>query len=667
MKKLLLLITLLICSNTLFSQQTKIDSLNFELQEANIDTIKVNLLEKIANEYYYIDVDEYKSYIDSMLYYSIKANSDIHLGHTYNALGRYFQRLGNTDSSTYYYRNAINIYKNNNSDNNLAISLGNIGGVFLNSGIADSSEYYLKKAIYINNNLNNNEGLFFNYFNLGVLKQINSQTDISIKYNLKALHYAEKINNKRFISYCQSQLGILYMTQSMYNEAEKYFNDAIIELNLLKDFNAIGNQYNNLGKIYNERDNNYYKAIEYYKKAFSNFTKMKNQRDEATVLANIGRNFIQLKNIDSAYVYLNKSLLLCDITDHKQEKGRVLKDLGEIALNKNQLNKAQKLTLQSLDYIDKNIFIEDKSDALLLLSDIYLKQNLYKKSLITYKEGIKLSDSIKKVEKLEKIADLNIKYQTEKKEKENLQLKEENTQKELTILKQNKKNWLLGIGLATAFLILAITGYYYNKTSKQKTLIENLQKELHHNIKNNLSIISAFIDVTKDETENTQINHKLTELQGRIESINEVHRQLYNKKDITNLATKAYLSKVLQFVEKSFVDQQITIENDIDQNIRLPLEKSFPIGLIVNEFLTNSFKYAFRNTKNPLIKIKLSQIGKKYQLQLSDNGQGLPNDFNIDSVKTFGVRIMQTLTHQIDGNFTIVNDNGVKVNIDFPV
>lgn len=329
MKQLIVFFTLSFLFCTCLSQESKVDSLYVELSKTTIDTIKINTLEKIAKEIYYSDIKQYKKVVDSMLFYSIKTKSIIHKGHSYNAMGRYYQMLGTSDSAIYNYKSAVNIYQKNNRTNDLAVSLGNLGGLYYNVGKSDSAIVYLKEALKINKLINSIEGQFLNYYNLSLAEEINA-----IEHTMQALKLAESLKNKRFISYCQSQLSVLYMEQNLYDESEKYSKMALKTLTELDDYNFIGHQYVNLGKLYYERDKDNYKAISNYKKAIINYDKIENKREKATTLANIGRSYIRLSILDSAKIYLNKSLLFAEDTEHIQETGRIYANLAELNLKR---------------------------------------------------------------------------------------------------------------------------------------------------------------------------------------------------------------------------------------------------------------------------------------------------------------------------------------------
>jgi two-component sensor histidine kinase/tetratricopeptide (TPR) repeat protein len=285
---------------------------------------------------------------------------------------------------------------------------------------------------------------------------------------------------------------------------------------------------------------------------------------------------------------------------------------------------------------------------------------------------LNLHDSIQEARQgiLEKFS--ATKYQTEKKDKENLALKQQNAEQALLTEKERTQKWAIGGGLAVSLAGLGIFFIAFNKNKKQKRKIEKqkneiekLQRELHHRLKNNLAFIDFFITLAKGKFPDPAYRQKLDELQNRINSMFEVHKQLFKKDDITSVNAKTYISALVENVKKAYASENIHIHENIkDTNLNAAI--SFPIGLIVNEFVTNSFKYAFSETEKGIISVELNEDAEKYQLKLSDNGKGLPHDFDINILNSFGLETIKLLAEEYKGSFKLDGTNGTRMDITFP-
>ena len=257
------------------------------------------------------------------------------------------------------------------------------------------------------------------------------------------------------------------------------------------------------------------------------------------------------------------------------------------------------------------------------------------------------------------------KFNNSIKEKENLQLKSEKAEQAKLLAQESKRKWQLGGGLATAVVGLGVFFISFRRSEKQKKVIENLQKELHHRIKNNLAIIDSFIEVAKSNIKDSDTATRLIDLQNRIDSINQVHYQLYANEDVTQLNVKKYVDQLVTNVANTFNKSDVIINNRTDQNIEIHSDKSFPIGLIINEFLTNSYKYAFDESTGK-IDILIEDQGGNYNLMLSDNGKGIPANYDATGSTSYGMRIMKLLAQQLQGSFDLKSNNGLELTIQFP-
>jgi len=474
-------------------------------------------------------------------------------------------------------------------------------------------------------------------------------------------------------------LGVLYMEQNLYNKAKKFLDNSIDSFIKLQDYSGTADQYVNLGKLYNESEKNYDKAISYYKMAVKNYKKISNDRSTSVALSNIGRNFIHLNKLDSAKFYFNKSLKLTQTIQYDEEIGRTLTNLGEIEFKKENYYKAKSYLFDALKITKKNNFILDYSDALLLLSDVYKEEGNFNMAYNSYVQGKKTLDSLNSIEKLAKITEIETKYQTEKKEKELVEQQKIIKEQELIAEKANTLKWIFGIGLLaialTSFFIWRkykaeekaknTISYQKDEIENQKNLVEKLQKELHHRLKNDFRTINSFIRLAKAKFPDQAYQERLSELQNRITSMFSVHTQLHKQDDVTQIIAKPYLEGLAENIKHTHGRDGITLQCKVDDDEILLSDKAIPIGIMLNEFVTNSYKHAFENNQG-VINISLSSDIDNYHLLLQDDGKGLSKDFDIDNLTTFGMEIIKLLTIQHKGVFELQGTNGVTINISLP-
>jgi len=196
---------------------------------------------------------------------------------------------------------------------------------------------------------------------------------------------------------------------------------------------------------------------------------------------------------------------------------------------------------------------------------------------------------------------------------------------------------------------------------------EVLIKEIHHRVKNNLAIILSVIGIQYRKCDNDEAKTALEEIRGRIKSISDIHENLYRSDDYVNINIKKYLNDLANYQYKNYIskNKNISLKTDID-DVKITIERCILFGLIINELLTNSLKYAFPFTSSGEIFISFKNQKDEYNLIVKDNGVGYQYDFDIDNVETTGFKIVSLLTNQLNGKILLNTKNGFETKIIFP-
>lgn len=645
-----------------YSQQSKIDSLTVLFNEAKVDTTKARLLAEIGVIAYSTNPKKGRELNDSLISFTKKMKNKYY-AQALKMNGTYFLLERDFDNAE---KNYLHAFKLANKLNDLKVKSGVLSNLGTLYGWQDKRELalkYYKKSIALNDSLGLKENNIRPYINIAITLSKDFQLEKANSYLFKALDIAES-NNSNQLVYLYNEIANNYLRLEIYDKAEKFMNKALPIAEKLEDNFALGRINNSLGYLYETRDEDWEKTLFYYEKSLKHHKIMQNDPGIIDGYYNVGLQYLRLKQPYKARIHFEKGLELASdkSSTNKMIVGNL--SLSELFINEKNKDKSIKYLNEGIKLIGNNSRIPYKNHFY-RIGNLFAENKSYKVAYENVKNYAVLSDSLFKENSVNKIADIEAKYQTEKKEKENLQLRNEKIEQELKITKENRQKWIFALALLAALITLGVFYFYYRKNKRQKQVIESLQKELHHRVKNNLSIIDSFIEVAKEEFNEDRFKNKLSELQNRVDSINEVHQQLYKNKDVTNLNLSKYIETLSNNVISSFPKNDITIEKSVEENLNLNADKSFPIGLIINEFLTNSYKYAFENNIG-LIKVSIKDIGDNYELLLSDNGKGLPEEFDIKKSDSFGLRIMKLLSEQLDGSFALNNNNGLKLNIKFP-
>jgi len=189
---------------------------------------------------------------------------------------------------------------------------------------------------------------------------------------------------------------------------------------------------------------------------------------------------------------------------------------------------------------------------------------------------------------------------------------------------------------------------------------EVLLKEIHHRVKNNLQIITSLLYLQSLKIDDAETQSIFKDSQNRVKSLALVHEKLYQSKDLARIDFSDYLKNLTNFIFTTYKTNiaNLTIDYDLDE-VYLSVEISVPLGLIINELLSNALKYAFTGVeadefKQHRIVLSLKNPeSNKYILSISDNGKGLPDNFNIEDAESLGLKLVTSLVQQIDGTLIV--------------
>ncbi|MGD8426396.1 MAG: PAS domain S-box protein [Balneolaceae bacterium] len=182
---------------------------------------------------------------------------------------------------------------------------------------------------------------------------------------------------------------------------------------------------------------------------------------------------------------------------------------------------------------------------------------------------------------------------------------------------------------------------------------ETLLREIHHRVKNNLAVISGLLELQAMNTSDEKTLNTLRDSQLRIHSIAMIHEKLYRSEALSDIGFDVYLEELVDSISRTYHSkkQMIDITYDIDPS-SLSLDQAIPCSLIVNEVVVNCFKHAFKNTGQGKIYITVKVKKPDLFITIRDNGCGLPANFSIDKQQSLGMTLIQTLTQQLDGQFS---------------
>ncbi|WPU99125.1 sensor histidine kinase [Mucilaginibacter sp. cycad4] len=311
----------------------------------------------------------------------------------------------------------------------------------------------------------------------------------------------------------------------------------------------------------------------------------------------------------------------------------------------------------------------------------------YLKALASFQKTAAYKDSIYRVERLKELMAMRVQYETAQKEKDYELLEKEGELQKQDLERAKQQKYFTYIGLVGLLFLLAILYNRYMLKQKsnrllteQKDLIDSkntslqvlvkekewLLREIHHRVKNNLQIITSLLQSQPRYLRDEAALDAIEDSKNRVRAMSLIHQKLYISNNATLIYMPDYLDELISNLKSSFkIGPAIFFDVDISP-VSLDIAYAIPVGLIVNETITNAIKYAFPRNGNNSIKIRLSAPdAKSFSLSVSDNGVGLPANFDIGQSNSFGIVLIKGMTEDLDGILDIAVDKGTHVNIIF--
>jgi two-component sensor histidine kinase len=527
----------------------------------------------------------------------------------------------------------------------------------------DSANLFFDKAMKGYKAINNKRGQASTSFKMAWVLKKNGEYDKAMEKNIYALKLMESIEDKAGICDAMTRISWDLTKQNRLNEALDYAEKAIEmaeKNNLTSEFFYV---YNNAGDVAISMKKNQL-SLDYFNKAAAI---AKEQNLGKTSLVDIGNSqanaLKRLGRYDEAIRLYTNSLQLAKESNYQNGINTITANLGEINMLKGNYKDALPYQLETIQLQEANNDYSNLIENYHHTSTIYKKLNDFVSALAYKQKAYDLRDSIGSIESDAKMSELLTKYETEKKE-ETIALQEAK-------ISQQKLVQYLGIvvlGLLLGLLVFAFISYRNRSKSNRLLAQKNaeneiLMKEIHHRVKNNLEIVSSLLALQSAQIDDPNTKEAMTEGQNRVNSISIVHQKLYQGTNLGAIEMKDYFLNLSQSILDSFGAEQKIKLNIAMEKLDLDIDTAVPLGLIINELLSNTLKYAFPEGDTGTITIKLEkQSNQQLHLVVADNGIGKSG---ITHGTGFGTQLVSLLTQQLNGTMTEESENGTTVIFDF--
>ena len=684
MRKIFIVCFLMVIWGPVFSEQRIIDSLNNVLRQTKDDTNQVLILNQLCVEYRGDNPGKSLQYGDMGLELSKKLKWDKGVANSYNCIGTSYMTMADPKNGQEYYEKALSIYRKLNDRKDEGITLCNIANAYGGKGEYEKGLEYNFEALKIDREVNNKVAEAKALFRIGQMYHGLSNYPLALGYFFQSLKIVKSIHVKYMAYGPLNGIGNTYFEIKEYSKAIIYFQqalDAAIEDKEPLMTKAV--PISNIGSVY-IATGRYKEALKIEDSCLEIYKKAKNKYLISTTIESIGQVNFLTHEYKKAIDYLQQAIQLYKEMDRKDLECSCVLDIARMYDSLADVHMAKIYATEALQLASASKTWNIQRDAYQFFSEYYDKTMQPDKAYKAYKNYISLRDTIMNKEKEKDIVRKEMQYNFDikelkaKAEKDSIiAFNTQNFQKE-----RLQRNAFLGGGLLFGLLSISLfTGYRINKRknktlSKQKEEIEQqnsekelLLRELHHRVKNNLQIVSGLLSMQADRVKDEAAATAFREGQNCVEAMSIIHNRLYLRENITTIEIKEYMENLLNHIRETYgYDDDRLVSNMEVQNLEVDIDIAIPLGLIINELLSNCFKHAFKGKDEPRLDLLIHKLpGNLLYVRIADNGPGAQADILERTSSSFGIKMITSLTKQLHGAIQLMNESGCCFELKIPI
>jgi len=685
---LLLLFSCSICfgqNQSIKSDQGNLESLNFTFQNAitSRDTIAVfdastalvafyNAQAKIDSAYHYQNIQ--------IAYF----NGSYEIDHYIEALkNNYFmdRRFGRGQLANSRVKEFIpwmddpRVSMKNRSDIAFLVA----GFHYANGQIEQMLDYQLKSIIYADSIAETNRLQVVNRAQMGLyLQDIGSYAD-ALEFLTAAEPIMEQINYPEILKVqLYNSIAKAMVKVNDINAAEEYAEKMISIIDRNK-FSSMGYSKAQIKAEIARGKRNYKEALKYYRQAYQLADqKAKDKPIKRINQMNAATMHLRLNDLSGA------KMLLDSIVDLEESNDRI-QILNEILWTDYYIKKGDlKNASNYLDLVNSfNSFVNPYEKTIAELNRRFHQKAGNKDQELNYlKAHTRIKDSLDKIANKAVARRLEAEFKREKQKIEIEGLTQTNIEKDKSLAIRNALIWVGGISLLVLGGLLFWLNRLYLKnrenqkqlTAQNKQISETLTtnqlliKEIHHRVKNNLQVVSSLLSMQARKSVDETTKEALQTSKSRVQSMSILHKALYKNDSPTEVDVNDYFKEIVNNIQDTYGGEfPVDFELDIE-HLLFDVDTLVPLGLIVNELITNAYKHAFDNKKGEIyLNFSFDSLAESYSLLVKDNGVGLPGNELPSKEGSLGNRLIKEFARSLGGVLTIVpTEIGTSIKVSFP-
>jgi len=588
------------CSTVGIAQQQNLDSLAAVLRKLPHSEDKAVRLQALAQSYLDINLEYALSYYHQSYALAKQLKAAALLPELELAIGRGNANTGRLDSALYYFKLAQTGFEQQNQPERVAFVLTRFRWVYNAMGDLEKANEYSFQALKIFEELNDQQGIALTYYTIAENLYYQKKMQEALKYAERAYEIQRKLDAPQDLAATIQSLAEIWLQIGDFDKSLKYCNEGLALRKQLKNEPDIGLSLNSRGNTYKYMKR-YPEALQDYQASLAIAKNASYTALEMACLGNIGHVY----NLQGKYA---KAL------PYHQENRRII------------------VTTDTRDLAVENL------DA---LAEAFAGVGLFDSAYHYQQLHSKLSSEILNDNNARSMTELQTKYETAQKEAKI-------AVQEAKLRQSNIRFYAVLAGLVFAlgvgFILYRLTVQLRQHNREKEFLV----KEIHHRVKNNLQVLSSLLHLQSRHIQNEAALDAVREGQNRVEAMGLLHQKLYMGDNLAAVEMREYLSGLGEILLDSFGidDERVKIVYQVPE-LSLDIDTAIPIGLIFNELITNSLKYAFPNQRQGIIEIGLAPTTQgKLRLSVSDNGVGKSA---ATAGTSFGTSLVEMLSKKLKG------------------
>ncbi|OOQ60376.1 hypothetical protein BC343_25485 [Mucilaginibacter pedocola] len=573
-----------------------------------------------------------------------------------------------------YYDKAIALFRESHSTDRLADALKILGDYYQLLDKFDQSLAALKEslALYKETKYTALQGL---YDLIAFVSSQKGDYETGLRYGLSALKTA-RANQDTTLQLCTiiNRIAFTYSALKLHSQAEPYYQQALdiaakykdtasVVTILIGDVSALLSMHKPTDAI---------RQLNYYSQRFPT----KDKRDRVLIMASYLNAYVVGKQLDKAGPVCRKIQELSEAL--KLDDTSVQLALIRYFIATKQVKDAR-INLEKYKVIQKKV-IAGKITYYLYAYKVDSLAGNFSDALNDHLLYTRLKDSLFTIKKNQQIQEIKIQYESEQQHNDIRALQKDAQVQEEKVRQANLIRNITEAGLAATLILMLMLGYSYrvnkknaqaidhNNTLLKKLVVEKewLVKEIHHRVKNNLQVVTGLLQRQSAYINNDQALAAIQNSENRMHAIALIHQKLYQSESLDLISMPEYIDEMTRFLADSCgIENRIVFEKYVEP-ISLDVAQAVPLGLILNEAVTNAIKYAYKADETGTIYITLVKIeNDSNQLTIADNGPGFPASLDLKQADSMGLNLIRGLCKQLGARLEFSNEQGCTMNITF--